>query len=167
MPVDNFGFTFKHCEGFTLCGGQRDPYAVITHPNSGNRSQSQFIYPFEGTATLVADGIPSMQMVTGLLNDMSHFGGHNTVVHFGPAGGRWIAINPSPETKLYDAILLKDGQSTTVTGTQKECVALTLQGSSVCNTTEIPEMQFASITEGKQVTVTAQAGSVVVILTER
>ena len=165
--TDEFGFNYVHCDGFTMCGGQRPPYTVLSHPNVGDRVENQFVFPYEGTATIYADGVAPLLLNTGFLNDVSNFAGKAMSVHFSSEGGRWISLNPNPASKRFNAVLLKDGQETTITATDKQCIVFSLQGVALCNAVEIPEMQYATITEGRVVTVKAQPNAIVAIFTER
>lgn len=160
-------FDVIHAEGFTLCSGVRPAHTALTHVHSGDRIETQYIYAYEGEASIYADGVPPLHYVVGELNDISRFAGLTTVTHFGPEGGRWLAINPSPTTKRFDFVLLKEGQETTVTGTNRQCVVLTLQGNCQCNEHNIPALQYATITEGRTAHVVVQPQSIVVVLTER
>jgi len=157
---------------FNACSVACIPGGTFVHPNNKDGFSSQWLYAYYGEGSVqcingnslhiskALDGALHELPIDDFLNKELTVTGGSTVFHY-------IAINPVPSTRRFNAELINETTQRSITGFEKETVIFCLEGKIVCNDVEIDTWKFASIENNKSINLTVPQNSVALLLTER
>jgi hypothetical protein len=155
-----------HCRGFVLCVGSGLQGGTLTQPNAGHGFAMQYVYVYKGHGEIsngaMSDPLPSQE-----LTDISKYMGNE--VSFKVLGDPtlWVAINPTPDTDRFDALLLRNGESTMVNGGENRKYIVCLEGSIGCNDKQLQALMYAPVRSNSTVSVTVPQGATALVLNVR
>lgn len=151
-----------------LCVAAATAGHVERFKNSGDGAQTQLTYVITGQGIArPEDGSPDVLLAAGAISDMEPLMGKPFVGYTGDAALAWVSINPKLASKRYDPQLIRGGESVTVTGTDAECILVSLVSECAANGKAIGEHKFARIPSGQSVDVQVPQNSVAVFLISR
>lgn len=153
--------------GFVTCAGSITPKDGFLHANNADGVTNQWVYMFSGNVKATAQNGDVIDLLDGTLTDMSPWSNMSVSYDDVESGAQYIAINPVPNTRKYNAELLKGPVQKTITGTSKLTNIVGLEHTITCNNIPLKSRQFATVSEGKEVTIDVPENSVAVILTEQ
>lgn len=141
------------CKGFAICRGMMtagETYSFTSANTSSDGIFSQLGYCVSGSAILYdSEGTAKIKFETGNLYDVRDYYGKDFNIVAEENGGTWICINPTPASKFYTGVLLKENTTKTIKGTDKEQVVMCLNGEIVVNDKTLKQFQYARILKGK------------------
>lgn len=156
------------CKGFAICTGyitENDKLLVTVEDLKRDGNFSQIGYCEVGGATLYdindnkvidceADNFYD-------LRDLYHKGGYYYTTDKG-TGGSWFLINPIPSVKIYDAKLMREGDSKTVLGDDIERTVICVKGTVVINDKVLQSKQYSRILKDKMASFTVSKDSIAI-----
>lgn len=157
---------------FNACSIACIPNGFFVHPNNKEGSVSQWVYVYYGDGLIECTNGKSMHIskeLHGVLHEIpiDDFLNTQLTVTGGNNGFHYIAINPIPTTKRFNAEVINETTQRSITGFEKETIIFCLEGKIQCNGVEIDTWKFASIENNKTVSLTVPQNSVALLLTER
>jgi hypothetical protein len=127
---------------------------------------NQWIYLYNGSAMAESESNQTTELRAGTLVDVSQYAGAPIKYVAGNNGATWLAINPIPTTKRYNARLIKGAITETINPSDKETFIICVDGIVNCNGVQLKSTQYARIVSTNKTFDLNQSG-VAIICTER
>lgn len=163
-----FTETTTLCKGFALCIGyvtEDDSVSINVEHLKRDGNFSQIGYCEIGGATLYdLSGNKIMECNSDTFYDMRdlyHKGGYQYKTNLG-TGGSWFGINPIPSIKIYDAVLLREGDTDSILGDGIERTIICVKGTVKVNDKTLQPKQYSRILKDKMATYTLSKDSIAI-----
>jgi len=154
------------CRGFSICYGTMTPNETLIVSNTTDGYFNQWIYIYSGSASAISEVSQTTELAEGTLVDVSQYAGAPIKYVAGNNGLTWLCINPIPITKRYDARLIKDATTETISPSDKETFIVCVDGILTCNGAQLKPMQYARVVTTSKTFDLSQNG-IAIICTER
>lgn len=133
------------CRGFSVCHGTMTANENLVCSNTTDGFFNQWIYLYSGSALAGSETSQTTELIEGALVDVSQYAGAPIKYVAGNSGAKWLAINPIPTTKRYNARLIKGAVTETINNSDKETFIVCAEGNIVCNGVQLKPMQYTRI----------------------
>jgi hypothetical protein len=154
------------CRGFSICYGTMTPNETLIVSNTTDGYFVQWSYIYSGSVIAGSEANQTTELTEGSLVDVSQYAGAPVKYVSGNHGATWIAINPIPITKRYDARLIKGVTTETISPSDKETFIVCVDGILTCNGAQLKPMQYARVVTTSKTFDLSQNG-IAIICTER
>lgn len=181
---------FTQCREFLICTGfsTEDFNAYDAKFEMGE--EAQYVYFYSGHATFLWPSNPNSKVLIWkddkFVEEPRHFPGTKSTgsvekeffnienlygdkveVSDITSTLSWLSINPINPNQRFDAELLRENTTKSITGTDKRIYVVCIDGKITCNDKELDTLKYVRIPEEKTIEITVPEKSAAIIVTAR